>query len=418
MSGIPGSAVCPLCRQPIPPPVTGEPAGSRLCEKCRTMVESIRPSRTQSAPAPRAGLSPPGVPTQSGPGGQAGSMQPQPNGGGPAAQTSGAASSDPSANQQSAVPNQPGPMVNQPAPAAMQGVGQIPLRTVPQQPQQGGNPTTGPLQSGSSPAPRPIPNRAASSSRPGVVLVPDRPGQASPMSTGALFAGAEQGQWPIVVESNQPTGSGASKKIFVVLGLVFGVALVAGLAFALNRAGLLHLPSRQSPPVQTAVGVKAPPIRPATSSSRAATVPTPGADRPASGQPATSPAPGNSTSPASPAPSLAQAQNSPPAANPHPAAAASPPPQPVDSGSGTLTFQTASFPNQAGAEGYCQKLKDLGIPAYVVSAEIPHRGRWFRVRAGRFVTAQQAEEASAVWRARVAKAGFSLQLVSCEYEKP
>ncbi|MGH9764151.1 MAG: SPOR domain-containing protein, partial [Blastocatellia bacterium] len=78
----------------------------------------------------------------------------------------------------------------------------------------------------------------------------------------------------------------------------------------------------------------------------------------------------------------------------------------------------ASFPNQAGANEFLQRLVRARIPGYVVAAQIPHRGTWYRVRAGKFSNAKEQKEAGDDWRQRARAAGIDIQLVPCDYELP
>ena len=85
-------------------------------------------------------------------------------------------------------------------------------------------------------------------------------------------------------------------------------------------------------------------------------------------------------------------------------------------GEGAFTLQAASFPNEAAAKEVADKLARAGVSAYVVSAEIPRRGKWYRVRAGRFQNAEEASRYSAQSRQRASSAGLSLQFVVVAYE--
>lgn len=83
-----------------------------------------------------------------------------------------------------------------------------------------------------------------------------------------------------------------------------------------------------------------------------------------------------------------------------------------------FSLQAAAFPNEGGANQFCERLKRAGVPAYVVSAEIAGRGRWFRVRVGRFETAQDADRFASESRRRARAAGLNLQLIVSSYDKP
>jgi cell division septation protein DedD len=82
------------------------------------------------------------------------------------------------------------------------------------------------------------------------------------------------------------------------------------------------------------------------------------------------------------------------------------------------SLQAASFPNQAAAGEYVEKLIRAGVPAYTVHADIPGRGRWFRVRVGKFVTSDEAARYAAEARQRARAASVDLNLIVCDYQKP
>jgi cell division protein FtsN len=63
----------------------------------------------------------------------------------------------------------------------------------------------------------------------------------------------------------------------------------------------------------------------------------------------------------------------------------------ADQGTGNFTVQVGSYNNVAQADERAARLRSSGIEARVVRAEIPHRGTWYRVQAGRFT--KQAEAA-------------------------
>jgi cell division septation protein DedD len=85
---------------------------------------------------------------------------------------------------------------------------------------------------------------------------------------------------------------------------------------------------------------------------------------------------------------------------------------------GKFALQAAAFPNQAGADEFAEKLKKAGVPSYIVSADLGRRGRWFRVRVGRFNTADDAQKFAAEAQLRAKVAGMSLQLIGCQYDQP
>ncbi|HEV2762277.1 MAG TPA: SPOR domain-containing protein [Pyrinomonadaceae bacterium] len=83
-----------------------------------------------------------------------------------------------------------------------------------------------------------------------------------------------------------------------------------------------------------------------------------------------------------------------PAAEQKPAAESKPaeskPPQPAPAVAakfkedGKFTVQVGSFPEEALAQERVNRLKAAGFDGRVVSAQIPNRGIWYRVQAGRF----------------------------------
>lgn len=56
------------------------------------------------------------------------------------------------------------------------------------------------------------------------------------------------------------------------------------------------------------------------------------------------------------------------------------------------SVQFAAAPNMDDANRLQQRLKASGIPAYVVEVDIPEKGRFYRVRAGRFANRESAKE--------------------------
>ena len=55
-----------------------------------------------------------------------------------------------------------------------------------------------------------------------------------------------------------------------------------------------------------------------------------------------------------------------------------------------FTIQVAAFREYPDAESLSNLLQDYGHPSYVVEAEIPDAGHYYRVRVGQFETADQA----------------------------
>jgi cell division septation protein DedD len=51
---------------------------------------------------------------------------------------------------------------------------------------------------------------------------------------------------------------------------------------------------------------------------------------------------------------------------------------------GAFTLQISAFQNRPEAERFAAKLRDRGYAPYIVSAEVPNKGTWYRVRMGSF----------------------------------
>jgi cell division protein FtsN len=70
--------------------------------------------------------------------------------------------------------------------------------------------------------------------------------------------------------------------------------------------------------------------------------------------------------------------------------------EPVSSASSTpkarYTLQVASYPDKDGAEHDVKKLKQSGYAAFIVSADVPGKGVWYRVRLGSFSSKASAEK--------------------------
>lgn len=66
----------------------------------------------------------------------------------------------------------------------------------------------------------------------------------------------------------------------------------------------------------------------------------------------------------------------------------------VDS-QGNFTVQVSAFQTQEEADAYRASLGRKGYQPYVVAAEIPGKGMWYRVRVGRFEDKSSANEAKA-----------------------
>ncbi|HSB08618.1 MAG TPA: SPOR domain-containing protein [Blastocatellia bacterium] len=84
---------------------------------------------------------------------------------------------------------------------------------------------------------------------------------------------------------------------------------------------------------------------------------------------------------------------------------------------GRFSLQAAAFPTRAAADEFAEKLKRTGVPSYVLSADMGKRGTWYRVRVGRFESAEAARSYSSEAQLRAKPAGISLQLIVCQYDQ-
>lgn len=89
-----------------------------------------------------------------------------------------------------------------------------------------------------------------------------------------------------------------------------------------------------------------------------------------------------------------------------------------NSGQGRFSLQAAAFPTQGGADEFAEKLKRAGVPSYVVPADLARRGRWFRVRVGRFNSAEDAQRFAGEAQQRARAGGLAVQVIVCQYDQP
>jgi len=85
---------------------------------------------------------------------------------------------------------------------------------------------------------------------------------------------------------------------------------------------------------------------------------------------------------------------------------------------GAYSLQAISSSSEEEANKFSEKLMRAGISAYVVSANIPNRGRWYRVRIGRFRTREDAIKYGEQSKMRAKAVGIRLDLIVSPYEKP
>jgi cell division protein FtsN len=68
------------------------------------------------------------------------------------------------------------------------------------------------------------------------------------------------------------------------------------------------------------------------------------------------------------------------------------------------TLQLASYPEKEAADGDVKKMKQRGYAAFIVAADVPGKGTWYRVRLGSFSNKNTAEK---LQKQIVAKEGLS-----------
>jgi cell division protein FtsN len=94
------------------------------------------------------------------------------------------------------------------------------------------------------------------------------------------------------------------------------------------------------------------------------------------------------------------------AAAPAPAQAVPAPAPVAQSSAGNFTVQVGSYNNSAQADERAGQLRSGGVEARVVRAEIPRRGTWYRVQAGRFASRDEATRFASGLKARGAADSF------------
>jgi cell division septation protein DedD len=197
-----------------------------------------------------------------------------------------------------------------------------------------------------------------------------------------------QNEWPVLVG---PSRQETSRK------RIYGIATIGLLACVSIYYFLIYRPST-------------PQARAATESGTTARV-----SAAATGAPAPEPADSAVLARTAPTPS----DTGEGAASPQAETVASVSTAPNDDGAkGRFSLQAAAFPTAVGAGELAEKLKRAGLPSYVVSADISRRGRWFRVRVGRFNSAEEAQSFAAEAQRSARATGLTVQLIVCQYDQP
>ena len=116
-----------------------------------------------------------------------------------------------------------------------------------------------------------------------------------------------------------------------------------------------------------------------------------------------------------PAPAPAPAPAAPEAAKPEPAAAkpdpavAKPEPavaKPEPAKAGKWTLQLSAFQDRMEAETFLADIKGQGYDAFIVEAQIPDKGMFYRVRVGRYGTYEDAVAAKTAFERKVKKIAY------------
>lgn len=428
MSGSITSSVCALCRRPLPPDDTAGSA-TRLCDNCRKLVDNIRPATTRPTVTPAGNATPhqaehlsdvnpsPQQPSNLGFETAQLNPQPSPNPSIPAGPAEPAWAEAPAPESQASPVWAASPRQEAPAKPTRPDPGRsdsgsrpqsAPNHPLPQQPTQNGRGYT----------PRREP--PASPSWSDVVMVPSGADSREAPFQSTTEESAYHQNWPIMVEEGPAKKRGRGILILVLL-VVAGLSAVVGFVVFKDR----FFGPRGGPATGAVAG----------SPNRAPVAQDPKLPEPRNAQATASPAenarPASAQSPEPARPPAASGD----AGKPQPTAQASQPPQTTTpatavtaqttqaqggsaqaSGAKMTSLQAASFPSESSAKQFQDKLVKAGLPAYVVAADIPHRGRWFRVRAGRFASQEEAHKAAESFRKQAAAAGINLQLVPCDYQ--
>lgn len=127
-------------------------------------------------------------------------------------------------------------------------------------------------------------------------------------------------------------------------------------------------------------------------------------------KPADKPAPTVVAAPAEPAPAKPVAPVEPPAvaapSEPAPAKPTAPPEKPAAPAdtsapdAARYTLQVAAHPDLDGARAHMERLRKIGLEPYMISAEIPGKGVFYRVQVGKFGSMDEARAFQASLKAK------------------
>jgi cell division septation protein DedD len=198
-----------------------------------------------------------------------------------------------------------------------------------------------------------------------------------------------QNEWPVLVGPRRGGLFARFKAPIVVLVIL---AFAAGFYYLIYRQTSRELPTDSPAPIRASrIAEPRPSATPAAESEAQDKAPLPPADAPAKAEPKV-------TQPAANDVATATSEEI--------------------SALGHFALQAASFPSRAAADEFAEKLKAARVPSYIVSVDLPRRGTWFRVRVGRFNTAEDAQRFAAEAQLRARTAGMSLELIVSRYDQP
>ncbi|RKH43080.1 SPOR domain-containing protein, partial [Corallococcus llansteffanensis] len=67
------------------------------------------------------------------------------------------------------------------------------------------------------------------------------------------------------------------------------------------------------------------------------------------------------------------------------------PPRPAEAvKGGAFTLQLSAFQSRPDADRFAARLRDRGYAPYILAAEVPGKGTWYRVRMGSFASKEAA----------------------------
>ena len=137
----------------------------------------------------------------------------------------------------------------------------------------------------------------------------------------------------------------------------------------------------------TAAAVKPPPAPAASSPSKPAATAVAAAPKPVAGTSGNMDATSTDTAAEekSPVTETVATRATPAAAKP-----ATPKPPEATASNGAFTLQLGASPNREDAERQASRLREKGYAPYIVTAEVPGKGTWYRVRMGSFPTKDAA----------------------------